>query len=38
MKDLESLWDEFLADDGKYIYQTAEVWEELDALIKSIQQ
>lgn len=38
MKELESLWDDFLADDGKYIYQTAEVWEELDALIKSIQQ
>ena len=38
IKDLESLWDNFLADDGKYIYQTAEVWEELDALIKSIQQ
>ena len=38
MKELESLWDDFLDDDGKYIYQTAEIWEELDALIKSIQQ
>ena len=37
-KELESLWDEFLADDGKYLYQTAEIWEELGALIKSIQQ
>ena len=38
LKDLESLWDNFLADDGKYLYQTAEIWEQLGDLIKSIQQ
>ena len=35
-KELNKLWDEFLDDDGRYLYDTAEIWEPLDNAIKSV--
>ena len=35
-KDLNKLWDEFLDDDGRYLYESAEIWEAMDEVIKSI--
>ena len=35
-KDLNKLWDDFLDDDGRYLYDTAEIWEPLDNAIKSV--
>ena len=35
-KDLNNLWDEFLSDDGKYLYETSEIWEPMDKVIKSV--
>ena len=35
-KELTTLWDSFLAEDGKYLYKTSEIWEPLDDAIKSV--
>lgn len=35
-KDLDALWDEMLADDVQYLYETASIWQPMDKLIKEI--
>tara|TARA_R100000951_G_scaffold22315_1_gene18482 strand:- start:49 stop:1203 length:1155 start_codon:yes stop_codon:yes gene_type:complete len=35
-KDLDALWDEMLADDVQYLYETASIWQPMDKVIKEI--
>lgn len=35
-KDLDALWDEMLADDVQYLYETASIWQPMDKTIKSV--
>ena len=35
-KELNALWDEMLSDDVKYLYETSEIWQPMDKLIKEI--
>ena len=35
-KELNKLWNQFLDDDGRYLYDTAEIWEPMDNTIKSV--
>ena len=35
-KDLDALWDEMLADDAQYLYETASIWQPMDKVIKEI--
>jgi len=36
-KELMKVWKEWLETDGRYLKDTAEIWEDLDKLIKEIQ-
>ena len=36
-KSLKALWKAWLTDDAKYLVETAEVWEPLDALLKEVR-
>ena len=36
-KSLKALWKAWLTDDARYLVETAEVWEPLDALLKEVR-
>ncbi len=35
-KDLNELWNQLLSEDAKYLYETAEIWQPMDKVIKSV--